>query len=364
MNTSTLPTPNPVNPNSDGTAEREVRYEYSNNLVPLLTQLGSSLLLSTYQAGKLVVVGVHDGALQISFHNFERAMGVAMGRNQIAVGGKDWIYFLKNAPELAARVGTPDTHDACFLIRGAHYTGEIAVHELAWGKEQLVVTNTRFSCLCSLDNSYSFVPQWQPPFINALAPEDRCHLNGVALVEGQPKYVTVLGQTDTVGGWRPNKATDGCVLEVPSGEVVAKGFAMPHSPRFSQDRLWVLNSGLGALTMVQLPSGQVESVVELPGYPRGLTLAGRFAFVGLSKARETETFGNLPISDRTPDLKCGVAIIDLQSAKQIGLLEFQSGVDEIFDVQVLPGVRNPFFSGPYATTDGNSPIWKVPAPKP
>ncbi|MGB7414263.1 MAG: TIGR03032 family protein [Thermosynechococcaceae cyanobacterium] len=343
-------------------AERKVSYDYPNQLVSLLKQLGSSLLLSTYQAGKLVVLGVHDDALQISFHNFDRAMGVAMGRNQIAIGGKDWIYFLKNAPELAPHVGAPNTHDACFLIRGAHYTGDIAVHELAWGTDQLVVNNTRFSCLCSLDNNYSFVPQWQPPFISALASEDRCHLNGIALVDGTPKYATVLGQTDTPGGWRPNKAIDGCVLELPSGKVVAKGLAMPHSPRISQGQLWVLNSGLGALTQINLPSGEIESVVELPGYPRGLAIAGQYAFVGLSKARESDTFGNLPISDRPDALKCGVAIVDLQTQTQLGLLEFKSGVDEIFDVQLLPGIRNPFFSGPHAVVDGSPPIWMVPSP--
>jgi len=348
---------------SDDTAQREVRYEYSNNLVPLLTRLGTSLLLSTYQAGKLVVVGVHDDKLQLSFHNFERAMGVAVGRTQIAVGGKDWIYFLKNAPELATRVGTPNTHDACFLIRGAHYSNDISVHELAWGQEQLVVTNTRFSCLCSLDNNYSFVPQWRPPFVSELAPEDRCHLNGIALVDGQPKYATVLGQTDTAGGWRPNKATDGCVLEVPTGQIVAQGLAMPHSPRIRQNDLWVLNSGQGTVMKVALSTGKMETVVELPGYPRGMALAGQFAFVGLSKVRETATFGNLPICEHFDDLKCGLAIVDLQAGKQVGLLEFQSGVDEIFDVQMLPGIRNPFFSGPYAAADGNPPIWMVPSPK-
>ena len=307
-------------------------------------------------------VGVHQEKLQISFHNFQQAMGIAVGPTQIAVGGKDWIYFLKNAPELAPRVGTPQTHDACFLIRGAHYTSEIAVHELTWGQEQLVVTNTRFSCLCSLDNNYSFVPQWRPPFVSALVPEDRCHLNGIALVQGQPKYATVLGQTNTAGGWRSRKATDGCVLEVPSGEVVATGLAMPHSPRVRLNRLWVLNSGLGEVTMVTLPSGQLEPVVALPGYPRGLALAGQIAFVGLSKVRETATFGDLPIRDRHEHLKCGVAIVDLQAGKQVGFLEFQSGVDEIFDVQLLAGIRNPFLHGPYATAEGRPPIWLVPSP--
>ncbi len=348
---------------ADSSDLREVRYEYSDNLAPLLTQLEASLWLSTYQAGKLVIVGVHDGALKLSFHNFERAMGIAISQKQVAVGGKDCVYFLKNAPELAAQMQPKGTHDACFLIRGAQYTSDIAIHEIAWGQDELVMTNTQFSCLCKLHRDYSFVPQWRPPFISALAPQDRCHLNGVALVDGQAKYVTVLDQTDTVGGWRPNKATNGCVLEIPRGKVVTSGLAMPHSPRVSQGRLWVLNSGLGELVSVDLSSGKTDSIVSLPGYPRGLAIAGRFAFIGLSKVRETATFGNLPISDRADNLKCGIAIVDLQTKRQLGLLEFQSGVDEIFDVQLLAGVRNPFLSGPYATKEGGSPIWLVPQPQ-
>ena len=44
--------------------------------------------------------------------------------------------------------------------------------------------NTLFSCLAGLDSRYSFVPRWRPPFISALAAEDRCHLNGLAMVDG------------------------------------------------------------------------------------------------------------------------------------------------------------------------------------
>lgn len=347
---------------ADTSALREVKYEYANAWVPLLSQLKSALLVSTYQAGKVVAIGMHNQALQISFHNFDRAMGIAVGRNQIAVGGRDCIYFLKNAPEIAPHVAPAGTYDACFSIRGAQYTNDIAVHELAWGAQELILTNTRFSCLCTLHNSFNFVPQWRPAFVSALAPEDRCHLNGLALEQGLPKYVTVLGQTDTAGGWRAQKATHGCVLDVASGETVANGLAMPHSPRIGQDgRLWVLNSGQGELVSVDLTTGKIMPLLTLPGYPRGLAIAGRYAFVGLSKVREKDIFGELPISHRPDELKCGVAIVDLQTAQQIGLLEFQSGVDEIFDVQLLPGIQNPYLSGPHATLDDRPPIWLLPA---
>ena len=348
--------------NSDAQKEklREVRYEYSNNLASILNHLGITLFFSTYQAGKLGVVTAKDNTPDISFHNFDRAMGMAISPTQMAVGGKDWVYFLKNDSKLAPQIEPPGTYDACFLTRGGQYTGDISIHDLAWGNKELWMVNTRFSCLCTLSNNYNFLPQWRPAFISAIAPEDRCHLNGVAMVEGVPKYVTVMGKTDTPGGWRDNKATDGCILEVPSNKVITEGLAMPHSPRMYQNRLWVLNSGHGELITVDIASGQQEKIISLPGYTRGLAFAGKYAFVGLSKIRETAVFGNLPIGDRFKELKCGIAIVDLQAQKMISSLEFRAGVDEIFDVQIAK-FPSAMISGPHATTDGANQIWSLPA---
>lgn len=345
--------------NNQEKALREVRYEYSNNLASILSHLDISLFFSTYQAGKLGVVTVQKNSLNISFHNFERVMGIAISSSQMAVGGKDWVYFLKNNAKLAPQIEPPGSHDACFLTRGAQYTGDISIHDLAWGGRELWMVNTRFSCLCTLTNNYNFLPQWQPSFISALAPEDRCHLNGLAMVKGMPKYVTVLGQTDSAGGWRDNKATGGCILEVPSSKVIADGLSMPHSPRVAQNRLWVLNSGYGEITQVALASGKKDKIVSLPGYTRGLALVGKYAFVGLSKIRETAIFGNLPIGQRFDDLKCGVAVVDLQTRQMISCLEFQEGVDEIFDIQTAR-FSSAMISGPYVIKDGTNQIWSLP----
>ena len=351
----------PVAP-SDPSPNREVRYEYSDALGPLLAQLGVSLLISTYDAGKLVVIGSQQNKLNFSFHNFERAMGIAAGTGRIAVGGKDWVYFLNNAPDLAPQIAPAGTHDACFLTRAAQHTCDISVHEMAWGKQELWVVNTLFNCLCHMSSSHNFIPRWRPPFIDALAAEDRCHLNGLAMQNGMPKYVTVLDQTNVKGGWRPNKAKNGCILSVETGAVVVGGFAMPHSPRVYQNRLWVCDSGRGALMSIQPSQGEKEVVVQLPGYPRGLAFMGQYAFVGLSKIRETAVFGELPISESSEPLKCGVAVVDLVEKKMLGLIEFQGGISEIFDVQVLGGIRSPILSGPYASLDGMGPIWLVPSP--
>jgi uncharacterized protein (TIGR03032 family) len=343
-------------------ATREIRHEYTHSLPPLLSQLGISLLVSTYQAGKIVAVGVAAGELTLSYHNFARAMGLAVKSDGIAVAARAQVWFLPAAPDLAAHVEPAGRHDACFLTRSSHFTGEIQAHELAWAGEELWLVNTAFSCLCTLDGRHSFVPRWRPPFVTALAADDRCHLNGLAMVDGAPKYVTALAETDTPQGWRANKVRSGCLIDVASGQTVARGFAMPHSPRVHRGQVWMLHSGAGQLVLIDPASGGAETVTELPGYTRGLALHDRFAFVGLSKIRETSTFGGMPIAARRPELKCGVGVVDLSTGRLVAHLEFVTGVEEIFDVQVVPGTRCPALSGPYPSLDGAAPIWMVPQP--
>lgn len=341
---------------------REVSFECSRHFLSILEHLQSSLLVSTYQAGKLVALAARDGKLALTFINFDRPMGVAVRNDGIAVAARDQIWFLRNAPDIAPRLPSPAKHDALFLARQSAVTGEIQAHEMAFVGPDLWVVNTLFSCLATPHGEFSFVPRWRPPFISALAAEDRCHLNGFAVADGQVRFATAMAETDTAGGWRPNKVTTGCVLDVPANRVVARGFAMPHSPRWFDGRLWVLDSGRGQLTTVDLASGAIQPVVELPGYTRGLAMHGQFAFVGLSKIRETSTFGGVPIAANLESLKCGVGVVDLLSRQTVATFQFVSGVDEIFDVTLLPGVRDPAFRGPHATQDGESTVWLAPDP--
>lgn len=341
-------------------AHREVRYEHTREFPAILAQLRCSLLVSTYQAGKLVVVSSRESRLNLSFHNFERAMGIAIHRQRIAVGGHSQVWFLRSTPSVASQAEPRGTHDACYLTRASHVTEDIHGHEMAWCGDELWLVNTRFSCLCTLDESHSFVPRWRPAFISALAPEDRCHLNGLAVHQGRPRYVTAHAETDTPAGWRPIKSSSGCVVDVASGQTVARGFAMPHSPRVHGGRLWLLDSGRGHLVAVDPASGRGEVVSRQPGYTRGLSFAGPYAFIGLSKIRETSTFGGVPIGDDQEILKCGVGIVDLRRGRLIAHFEFLGGVEEIFDVQVLHGAQHPYLAGPFAQTDGRSSIWVVP----
>jgi uncharacterized protein (TIGR03032 family) len=343
---------------------REVSYECSDSLVDLLAELKATLLVSTYQAGKLVALGAHQGELTLSFHNFERPMGVARSESSLAVGTHRQIWLLDEVPDVARRMEPSGRYTTCFLARSSHFTGDIQCHEMAWLGGELWIVNTLFSCLCTLAPRHSFVPRWQPPFITDLAAEDRCHLNGLAVEQGQPRYVSALGETNEPRGWRAGKATGGCLIEVATGQIVARGFCMPHSPRVYAGRVWLLDSGTGRLISLDRKTGRFEVVAKLPGYLRGLSIVNDIAFVGLSRIRDTSTFGGVPIAEDRDRLKCGVAAVDLRTGELRGTFEFQTGVSEIFDVTALEHSPQIALRGPASNDDGEEPLWVVPPPRP
>jgi len=317
-----------------------LRSVHTTTFPELLNQLGISLLISTYQAGKLIVVRDQDGELNTHFRGFAMPMGMAVHGDRLALGTKLQVWDFRNQPEAGRTLEPAGKHDAVFVPRATHFTGDIRIHEIAWGADDLWIVNTRFSCLCTLDRDNSFVPRWRPPFVTALSSDDRCHLNGLALVDGTPGYFTCLGQTDTPGGWRANKASGGCLLAVPSGAVIAHGLSMPHSPRWYGGKLWVLESGDGGIAVVDQQTGKRETVAQLPGFTRGLDFCGPYAFVGLSQVRETAIFSGLPITVLKERI-CGVWVVDVRSGQTVAFLQFEDAVQEIFAVQVLPGIRYP-----------------------
>ncbi len=337
---------------------RDIRCSHSESLPALLTQLRLSVLVSTYQTGHLVIVAARQGRLVVTFHQFDRAMGIAVKPGTIAICTRKEVWFARNAPDIAAKLEPHGHYDACFLARTAHFTDDLQAHEAAWVGSEFWLVNTLFSCLAALHPSYSFAPRWRPPFVSALRPEDRCHLNGLAIVNGQPRYVTALAQTDSPQGWRAVKATGGCLIEVPTGRIVVRGLALPHSPRVAGNQVFFLHSGHGRLEVANPLTGEVVAVACLPGVARGLALHGGYAFIGISKARPT--LEGVPIVAQRDQLKCGLWIVDMRSGAIAANLEFCAGVDEVFDVQVLQGIKSPYVSGPCAEADTGQPLWTIP----
>lgn len=318
-----------------------LRSVYTSNLAQLLSQNRFVLVVSTYQAGKVILIRAEEDQLNTHFRHFNRPMGLTANATRMAIGEAHQLIELYNMPDVAAQLDPVGKHDACYIPRNIHFTGDIDIHEMAWAREELWVVNTRFSCLCTLENAYSFVPRWRPPFITGLAAEDRCHLNGLAIVEHQPKYVTALGATNTPQGWRSHKATGGILLDVETNDLICQGLSMPHSPRWYADKLWVLESGNGSVATVDLKTGQLTTVVELPGFTRGIDFYGPLAFVGLSQVRESAVFSGIPLTDRLEERTCGIWVIHIHTGEIVGFLRFEDAVQEIFSVAVLPQICFP-----------------------
>ena len=322
-----------------------LRAVHTTNFPGLLRQLGASLLVTTYQAGKLVMVRDEGEHLNTHFRAFQAPMGLALDGDRLAVGTSIQVWEFVDVPAVAAKLEPPGRHDACFLPRSSHVTGNIQVHEMAWGSGgELWVVNTRFSCLCTLDRSASFAPRWRPPFVTALEPTDRCHLNGLGMVDGRPRYVTALGETDDAG----RLAGEQGQRRHPDG----RDHAARSSPAACRCRIRRAGTraGSGSASRARGRSGtstsstgRYQPIAEVPGFTRGLDFAGNLAFVGLSQVRESAVFSGIPITERlTEDERtCGVCVVDLASGQVVALLRFDDGRAGDLRRQVLPGRRLP-----------------------
>lgn len=315
---------------------------YTPNVPELLSQLNCSLAISTYQAGKVIFLSPKNGDKLTQLpRNFNKAMGIALKEDKMAIACKDEVVVLRNSKELAQHYPQkPNVYDALFMPRLTYHTGALDVHDLDWGVDGLYAVNTSFSCIIKIDENYSFTPVWKPPFISKIASEDRCHLNGMCVENGKPKYVTAFNNGDTAQSWREVVTTGGILMDVETNETIAQNLPMPHSPRLFNGQLFVLFSATGELAKIDRESGKIEIVTQLNGFVRGLCKIGDYAFIGLSRLRKnSSTFAKLKIAEKA--LSAGVAIVHLPTGALAGKISYQSSVDEIYDVQILPDILRP-----------------------
>ena len=312
-----------------------------------LASTGGGLAFSTYQAGKLFLLGAKpDGKLSVFERTLARCMGIGVSADarSLLVASEYQIVRFDNV--MAGSPPMDSGIDASFVPHQTWITGDVDVHDIGFGADSRpLFVNTLFNCIATVSDGYSFKPLWQPPFISKMAAEDRCHLNGMALEDGVARYATAVSRSDIADGWRDRRADGGIVIDVASGESVASGLSMPHSPRLHGGKLWLLNSGTGELGTVDLASGTFSPVAFVPGFARGLAFVGNHAVVGLSLPRDNRTFSGLPLDEalkaRDADARCGLAVIDLTSGDMVHWVRIEGVVRELFDVVALPGTRQP-----------------------
>lgn len=309
-----------------------------------------SLAFTTYQSGKVFFIGLQpDGRLSV----FERTLNRCMGMYATPDAQSLYISTLYQLWRFERANGEGQGYqgfDGLYIPQVGYTTGDLDIHDLALDADgRIVFVNTLFSCLATTSETHSFRPLWRPRFISKLAAEDRCHLNGLAMENGHPRYVTSVSESDVNDGWRERRSGGGVVIDVPTGEIVARGLSMPHSPRLYQGRLWVLNSGTGEFGHVDVNTGRFEAVSFCPGYLRGLAFCGNYAVVGLSESRHNKTFDDLPLKEqmaaRQAEPRCGLQVIDLRTGDNVHSLRISGIVEELYDVVVLPGITRPMALG-------------------
>jgi len=321
----------------------------SRQFISWLTEHQISLSFSTYQAGKLFFVGLSDRQeLSVFERTFARCMGIGLDPQTQAL----WVANLYQIWRFENALKPGQSHqgyDRVYVPQVGFTTGDVDAHDIAVDQQGPVFVNTLFSCLARPSERYSFEPCWQPSFISRLAAEDRCHLNGLALKDRLPAYVTCVSQTDVNEGWREHRQAGGIVIDVQTNEIVADGLSMPHSPRWYQNRLWVLNSGQGEFGYVDLESGRFEPLAFCPGYLRGMSLHGDFALVGLSKPRRKQSFEGLALQQKLESKnvkpRCGLPVINIKTGDIVHELRIEGVVEELYDVCVLAGVKRPMAIG-------------------
>ncbi len=325
----------------------------SRQFTPWLAEQQASFVFTTYQAGKIFFVGLQpNGNLSVFERTFERCMGVAVRGTSLYMSSLYQLWRFENTLQPGQ---TYEGYDALYVPQFSYVTGDLDIHDVTIPEDEAdalsapIFVNTLFSCLATTSETHSFIPLWQPPFITKLASEDRCHLNGLAMRDGKPRYVTAVSRSDMADGWRDRRVDGGCVIDTTTNDIIATGLSMPHSPRWYQGKLWVLNSGRGEFGYVDLTEGKFVPVAFCPGYQRGCAFIGDFAVVGLSRPRHNKTFSGLPLDEvlreKDTEPRCGLVVIDLRSGDVVHSLRIEGVVEELYDVQILPGVRRPMAIG-------------------
>jgi uncharacterized protein (TIGR03032 family) len=311
-----------------------------------LARAGGSIAFTTYQAGKLFLLGLKpNGRLGVFERTFARCMGLAVspdGRT-LLLATQYQLYRFDNALPPGEAQGD---HDAVYVPRLSWITGDLDIHDVGFGEGgRPVFVNTLFSCLASASDGWSFKPVWHPPFIGKLAPEDRCHLNGLAMDKGRPRYVTMVSASNVSDGWRDKRVSGGLVMDVATSEIVCEGLSMPHSPRLHRGELWLLNSGTGEFGVVDTKNKRFAPRAFCPGYARGLAFAGDHAIVGLSRPRDNRTFQGLGLDDALlrngSEARCGLIVVDTKSGDTVAWVRIEGVVSELYDAAFIAGIRNP-----------------------
>lgn len=319
----------------------------SRGFAPWLAESGSALAVSAYQSGKLIFIGASQKhELSVFERSIDRPMALHVQDDSLFVSTLFQLWKFDDV----TKGERYQEYDRLYSPRSSWVTGDLDIHDVKSDQNgRIVFVNTLFSCLATTSEDSSFAPLWRPPFITKLVAEDRCHLNGLAIRDGKPAFVTAVAATDAADAWREHRVGGGVIIDVESGEVVASGLSMPHAPRCRDGKIWLQNAGTGEFGFVEPQSGIFQPIAFCPGFLRGLCFLDGYAIATMSLPRALRTFEGLPLQDRLDRAnaapRCGIAVISLSTGGLEHWLRIEGVVAELFDVVVLPDVTRPALVG-------------------
>jgi len=360
------------------TLNDELEFDFSSsstdNFAKILEALNISLAVTSYQSAKLIFIRSKNGAINTHFKSFPRPMGIYVDDTRLTLGTLTEVVEYKRADAILKKIkdGLLDDEnnltkkvlekdikqeqerkelkakeikdvkvsDALYVPRASLVTGMINIHDIAWGDDGLWVVNSTFSCLSTLSPDSSFIARWKPPFITELAPEDRCHLNGMAMLNGKPKYVTTFNKENVKDSWSHKQPHDGTLIDIDTNEILLDGMIMPHSPRVYKDEVYVCESGLGKIWKYNPVTKEKIEVIKLKGFVRGLYFYKGLMFVGLSKVRASDIQNPIPLT-KEDETYSGVWIVNLEDNNEVGHIKFSGDVDQIYDIAIMPDSTYP-----------------------
>lgn len=334
--------------NANHSTKIDVDFTTTPGFSAFLASLRVSLIVSTYQTGNVFFFGPdQNDHLAVSPVTMPRPMGIFATDQSVYVGGKTHIYRFNNI--LPAGV-THEGADRVFIPQASWVIADMDAHDIVREKSgRVVFVNTLYSCLATLSEDFSFSPLWKPPHITALAPEDRCHLNGVALKDGVVTFASAFSKTDAKQSWRTCKDSAGVIWNVHTNQVVLDKLSMPHSPRWHDNRLWCLESGTGRMGSVDLEKKTFVPLVEIPGYLRGLAFHGDFAFIGSSVPRPDSVIKHAQLDSKFAEKgqaqTCGIFVVNLKLGKVVHAVRISGAVQEVYDIAILSNTLRPRAEG-------------------
>ena len=368
---------NNINNSIDPPEEDMLAFEsvYTDNFPGILKALNISLAVTSYQTHRLIFIRSDGETIDTYFKTFQRPMGIYADSNRLTLGTFSQVLEFKRCDDLLMKIKNGDLDntdamprkllekdkekmqaliekrkqeleevkksDTLFLSRAALTTGMINIHDIAWGTEGLWVVNSTFSCLSTLSTSFSFIAKWKPHFISEIIAEDRCHLNGMALKDGKPKYVTTFNKFNTRDSWTKCDKHDGTLMDVDTNEILIDGLIMPHSPRYNNGKVYVCDSGTGKILQYDPENGELTEIIKLQGFTRGLTFYGPLMFVGLSQSRASDIKKPAPITKEYEETYSGIWIINLKNYQEIAYIKFEGDVHQIYDIAIIPDALYP-----------------------